>query len=214
MRHRPHLHLPGPWDGSEIPAPAPTVTHLERVLRVAPGSPVTYTDGAGVVGIGEWTGSAVVRGDEHRVAARSRTVTIAVAPPRSKERQRYVVEKLQELDVARLLWLESARSQFAPPRGPRTRSWATAALEQSRGGRLMDIGRTHLHELEDAVVLDVESESPLRWPDDADSVTVVVGPEGGLTTGERSLWPTANLGPTILRTETAAVVAAGILSLG
>ena len=190
-----------------------TVAHLERVLKASPGSSVTYTDGAGTIGMGEWDGAAVVRGGEDRVPGRTRSITIAVAPPRSKERQRFVVEKLQELDVARLVWVTTARSQVPPPAAARARAWAIGALEQSRGARLMEIVHGDAEELGDAIALDAEAESPLRWPDGADSVTVVVGPEGGLTDEERSRWSTAHLGPTILRTETAAIVAAGCLGL-
>ena len=213
MRHRPHLHLPGPWQDRGIPVPPASVAHLRRVLRVPAGTEVTYTDGAGIVGRGEWNGSTVERGDEEHAAARARSVTVVVAVPRSKERQRFMVEKLQELDVARLVWLDAERSQVPPPRDERIRMWAVGALEQSRGARLMEIGQARPSQVDGAIALDADAATPLRWPDGSHSVTVVIGPEGGLTEDERSRWPAARLGPTILRTETAAIVAAGHLLL-
>ena len=208
MRHQPHLYVPGPWIDDVIEIPAATVTHVSRVLRYPEGGPVSYTDGEGTIGGGTWTGAAVMRGDESVAPRPARSVTMVVAPPKSKERQRFIVEKLQELGVSRLRWWNAERTQARPPRYDRSASWAAAALEQSRGAWLMEIDSADDGHLAGAVAATASgrSVSEIEWPD---AVTLVVGPEGGLTVSELAACErSVSLGPTVLRTETAAVVAA------
>lgn len=212
MRRPPHLHLPGPWDGDEIEVPAPTITHLRTVLRMDLGAAVTYTDGVGTSGRGVWRGPTVTRGPE-RTVERRRTLRVAVAPPKSRDRQRFTVEKLQELGVAELLWLPTARTVGRAPREDRAASWAVSALEQSRGSHLMALGSAAPDDLPGAIVLDPDATEPLAWPDAASAATVVIGPEGGFAPGEFEGFATARLGESIMRTETAAFVAAAVLLL-
>jgi 16S rRNA U1498 N3-methylase RsmE len=112
--------------------------------------------------------------------------------------------------VAELRFLQTRHGQGRPPKTERVRSWAVAGLEQSRGGWLM---RTpgEMMQLpalsEPFVVCDPGGtrERPLAR-------TVVIGPEGGWAPGEipnsAHRW---DLGPTVLRVETAALVAAARL---
>ena len=132
MKHRPHLWVPRPWDTSTLPVGYETERHMTKVLRYPIGDPVTYTDGAGITGLGRWKGSAVERAEEATVP-RVRAVHLAVAPPKSRDRQRFIVEKLQELGAARLTWLTSDHGQGRRPKQQRCEAWVTSALEQSRG---------------------------------------------------------------------------------
>ncbi len=208
MAHVPHLYLPGPWEGPELALPGPTAHHLDRVLRRGDGAPVTYTDGCGAAGAGALRGAAVRRGEERHHPAPAPAVTIAVAPPRRAERARYLVEKLAELGVDRLVWLTTKHRQAPPPKPAKARAWAVAALEQSRGAHLLAVeGPAPLSELSGAVwVADAGGGRP---PPVAGSISIVVGPEGGLAAGEAPAGATlVGLGDRVLRTETAAVAAA------
>ena len=208
MRHQPHLYLPAPWDEPVLAVPDATRSHLRKVLRYPEGGAVSYTDGAGTVGEGRWGGAAVERGEEALVPSQGRHVTIAVAPPRSKERQRFIVEKLQELEVAEIVWVPTDRTQARPPREDRARAWAVAALEQSRGARLMSIRTGPIDSLDDPFVASIDGDgaADISWPAD---VTVLIGPEGGLTEAELQRHSKrVSLGAKVLRTETAALVAA------
>lgn len=208
MRHVPHVYVPGPWETEELGLDEDHRHHLARVLRLTDGAAVTYTDGAGRTGRGSLAGASIIRGDES-VADPARQVTMAVAPPDAKDRARFLVEKLAELGVARLRWLATVHGQGHPPRLDRARAWALAALEQSRGSWLMEI--------DDAVAGFAELPRPLMVaapggepaPAGAGDVTIAIGPEGGWAPDE--IPPDAllmDLGPTILRVETAAIVAA------
>lgn len=208
MRHQPHLYLPAPWGESMVAVPDATRSHLERVLRYPEGGTVSYTDGTGSAGEGQWIRGGVQRGAESILPPPDRRVTIAVAPPRSKERQRFIVEKLQELEVSEIVWVSTDRSQAKPPREDRARAWAIAALEQSKGAYLMDIRSGSLDSLDDPFVAAIDGvrASEVAWTTD---VTVLVGPEGGLTDGELERYSKRlSLGAKVLRTETAALVAA------
>src|SRR5690606_40670004 len=100
-RHVPHVRAADGWEGSVLPLTADQTHHLRRVLRRVDGEEVSYTDGAGRIGRGRLTGDGVERGEETTVP-RPMGLTLAVAPPKSKDRARFVVEKLAELGVARL----------------------------------------------------------------------------------------------------------------
>ena len=211
MRHIPHVLVPAPWDADECPVPSATQRHLGTVLRLANSAAVTYTDGRGTVGDGVWNGSAIVRGAERIVAPVLPIVTIAVAPPRSKDRQRFVVEKLQELAVQRLVWLSTAHGQGRPPGADKAMAWATAALEQSRGAHLIEIDVAALEALDaDEVVWADMTGDPVRPVARGEGpFTVAIGPEGGWSSDERTRFVhRVSLGSTVLRTDTAAVVAA------
>ena len=203
-RHVPHLYMTRRWDEPSIPLASDKMRHLERVLRMPTGAAVTYTDGAGRFGDGRWTGQAVERGEESAVA-RPSGLTMAVAPVKSADRMRFLVEKLQELGVARLVWLATSLGQARPPRVEKCTAWAIGALEQSRGAWLMEIdGPRRLSEVGRPLVADPSGRT--EW---APGMTWCIGPEGGWADDELDpSLPTATLGTTVLRTETAALTAA------
>jgi 16S rRNA (uracil1498-N3)-methyltransferase len=206
VKHIPHLYLPGRWDGGTLEAGSEQIDHLGRVLRLDDGSEVTYTDGAGTFGQGIWSGGAISRSDEEQ-RERPSNLIVATAPPSSRDRVRFLVEKLAELGVEQLLWLTTRHGARRVPPLKKQQSWAVSALEQSRGSWLMGVS--------DSLVAWDSLERPLAVCMPGGSVTstdfrtVAVGPEGGFGDGEAPADATAvGLGPTILRVETAAVVAA------
>lgn len=212
MGHVPHVFVPPPWpDGYLTLGPRPD-HHLRKVLRRRPGDPVSYTDGAGIVGHGRLTERGIERGDETEEVMAGPEVTIAAAPPSRAERARFLVEKLAELGVDHLVWLTTTHGEGRVPAADKAAAWAIAALEQSRGVRLMSVsGPARIGDLPGLLwVADTAGDAPVPV---GESVTVAVGPEGGFAAGEVPAWarPVA-LGRRVLRVETAAV-AAGLLGL-
>jgi len=204
------LYLEPPWSGSAIPLPEATRHHLHQVLRLSDGAAVTYTDGKGVTGVGMLASGTVQRGEETCVAATGAAVTIAVAPPRSNDRVRFLVEKLGELGVERLVWLRTRYGSTQPPRVVKARSWAVTAFEQSRGAWLMGIDDdlVDIDELDgDTLVADPGGVSISPAQND---VNLVIGPEGGLGVDE-VMGTRVSLGSRILRVETSAIVGAALL---
>ncbi len=208
MRHVPHLYLPGEWQPSRIEVGEAQERHLIKVLRLDDGEAVTYTNGTGAFGIGIWLGGGYVeRGDEQKVPRPSNMV-IAVAPPANRDRVRFIVEKLSELGVKSLRWLATRHGEGRNPKADKQLAWAVSGLEQSRGAWLMGLDSEMVgwNDLERPIAVFVRGGSDIH-PNGVG--TFVVGPEGGW---DREEIPEnsheIDLGPTILRVETAAIVAA------
>jgi RsmE family RNA methyltransferase len=186
--------------------------HLSKVVRVSRGDKVTYTDGLGRVGSGR-LGSQVIDRGEEQLVPRGVEVTVAVAPPANKDRQRYLVEKLAELGVTRLRWLRTSQGAGRVATGAKQFSWVLAAVEQSRGAWLMETSDDMVtwEDLETPFVVC----DPSGEPATPSVATVAIGPEGGWADGEipagSAVW---SLGRNVLRVETAAVVAAARILSG
>ena len=137
MKHVPHVIVGTPWDDVELSLSVVQWRHLTRVLRMKRGKPVTYTDGFGRFGEGTLSDHSIRRGSEREIP-RGVELTVAVAPPSNKDRQRYLVEKLAELGVSRLQWLTTAHGSGRIASPGKVFSWVSAALEQSQGAWLME----------------------------------------------------------------------------
>jgi len=151
-----------------------------------------------------------------------REVTLAVALPKG-ERQRWLVEKVTELGVTRLVPLITERGVAEPVAAAldRLKRAVIEAIKQCGRNRLMEIGapasahdwfascRTEIRLVADPrgkplSTINVESNAP---------ITAAVGPEGGFTepelrAAESHGWQLVSLGPAILRVETAAIALA------
>ncbi len=215
MGHVPHVYLPLPWPAGLIALPDRTRHRLDTVLRVAPGDEVSYTDGAGTVGRGSIEPPGVERGVEQTVPRPAPRLVVAVAPPQRQERARTVVEKLAELGVDRLVWLEAEHGRRRPPRADRAEAWAISALEQSRGAYRLDIAG----EMATPAGLRAAGGRPLWVAEVGHSLlpsvveggetTVAIGPEAGF--GRQEVPSDSlrfGLGSRVLRVETAAIAAA------
>jgi 16S rRNA (uracil1498-N3)-methyltransferase len=197
----------------------PTAHHLFRVLRVGDGDSVTVTDGQG-----RWRacraagGELLAEPDAEATAAvaRSAMTTVAFAIPKS-DRPEWIVQKLTELGVARIVLLHTERSvvRWEPDRAARhvakLRRVAVEALEQSRGVWLPDVvGPVPAVDVLPGIAVAEPDGRPLTRRDDA----VAVGPEGGWAPNELELAADrVSLGATVLRVETAALVAGALLTV-
>jgi 16S rRNA (uracil1498-N3)-methyltransferase len=188
--------------------------HLERVLRLRAGDEVTVSDGAGGWRRCRFGPALEPVTDVARVARPEPRVTVAFAPVKG-DRPEWAVQKLTELGVDRIVPLRAGRSVVRWPDGgaqvARLRRVAREAAVQSR--------RLWLPEVDDVVAFDVLARDggaalahpggrppSLAWP------VVLIGPEGGWDDRELAMGtPLVGLGPQVLRTETAAVVAGALL---
>ena len=207
------------------------VHHLGRVLRLRPGEEVIAADGHGRWARTLWRGGAALEplrggtgaGGDGAVQFASRAeppLTVAFAPVKG-ERPEWVVQKLTELGIDRIVPLLSERSvvRWSGARGKATverlRRVAGEAAAQCRRVWLPDVGDTvpfaDLHDLGgpgEVVLAQLSGDRP--------SLTqhvVAVGPEGGWSTAElASGLPTVGFGLSVLRAETAAVTAGALLA--
>ncbi|MCZ2150234.1 MAG: 16S rRNA (uracil(1498)-N(3))-methyltransferase [Bryobacterales bacterium] len=145
----------------------------------------------------------------------------------------WMIEKATELGVERVTPVITERSEKGLDRaaGKRLERWRRIARESSQQSR-----RWRTPEVDVAIGFDAALSAPgVRYrleesgaarpilqvlPVDRrakDTVSVLVGPEGGWTEGERRAseeagWVAVSLGPAVLRAETAAIAALAILS--
>lgn len=204
--------------------------HLVKALRLRTGASVTITDRRGrwrpmrLVAEG---GSVVLEpGGEVTVEPLLPPFAVAAAMPKG-DRLEWMVQKLTELGVTRLVLLHADRSvvRWTGDKVVRGRARLerviTAACRQSR--------RVYWPELVGPVgARDVLATAVVAEPDGAPFViphgsapaardempTIAIGPEGGWSADELALAATTvRLGAHVLRTETAAVAAASLLGV-
>lgn len=236
-RRIPRVHAPAAdWAGGRIELPPDEAHHLTRVLRLGEGDAVEVFDGAGRSAEGRLTA----------IGKRRATVEIAGAPcvepapavelilvqslPKGHKAD-LIVQKGVELGLARLLFVETARSvaRLGPEgdddRAARWRAVAVSAAKQCGRNRLPAIeacdrvesalGRVPADAARMAC-LPAAGAPPLRdalraaAEQGARSVAAFVGPEGGFDPAEaglllRSGARAVSLGRHVLRTETAAL---------
>lgn len=193
--------------------------HLLRVQRLRDGETVTVSDGRG-----GWracvlaSGELVPAGPVERIGPPTSTsITIAAAIPKG-DRAEWMVQKLTEVGVDRIVLVDCARSvvRWSGDRAARnSERLARVAREAAMQSR-----RTNLPLVEGPLpVVEVLSRpgtvaaepGAQPWPPMAGTTTVVVGPEGGFTAEELAhAAGVVSLGETVLRVETAAVVAAAL----
>ena len=209
--------------------------HFERVLRLRPGQVVTAADGTGAWRCCAWGlgGDLEPTGEVMREPAPLPPVTVGLTVTKG-ERFDWAVQKLTEVGVDRILALVSARSvvrlggEAAARRVLRWRRVAREAAVQSRRVTLPDVdGILSLSEVPAAAMPLTGVATPAMGelrpggtalaepggqPPSLERPTLLVGPEGGWSSEERaSGLPTVDLGPTVLRAETAAVTAGVLL---
>ena len=210
--------------------------HLTRVLRLGPGAAVTLFNGQG----GEYLASiervhgarVTVAIGAHQPIERESPFPLTLAQGGARgERMDLVVQKATELGVARLVPVLTERSivrldeEQSDRKSSHWRAIAIAACEQCGRNRLPEVALpARLGELlrepaGESVRLLLSPSATRRLEDvprPAGGATVLIGPEGGLSAEEQALaegagYTAVNLGPRVLRTETAAIAALTLL---
>ncbi len=186
--------------------------HAVKTLRLQPGDRVVVFDPVETWSgeIESVAGAVRIRLLEQLARPRLPRVVVAAAVPKGA-RLDWMIEKLAELGVAEFIPVRFARSvaELGGGKQRRLEKIAVAAAKQS-GAPVMSIAPERpVAELPG----DAQLASPAAsGPAPSGPGLLVIGPEGGLTPAEEARFPrTFSLGPTILRIETAAVVAAARL---
>jgi 16S rRNA (uracil1498-N3)-methyltransferase len=201
--------------------------HVFRVLRVRDGELVTCSDGVGRWRAFRVAGQQLTPDGEIADGPALRSITVACAIPKG-DRPEQIVQQLSEIGVSRFVPLHTDHGvvRWSGDRGERhverLRRVARESAMQSRRCTIMTIEPV------------VASHSALAWPQAVicvpgaaptaaavrthDAPIVFIGPEGGWSAAEkshaeRSGATSVGLGPTILRIETAALVAALLFAL-
>ncbi|CNE17392.1 SdrD [Mycobacterium tuberculosis] len=214
----------------------PEGRHAAAVRRLRPGERVDLTDGAGL--LAECVVTAADRASltlevraRHREPPPEPRLVVVQALPKG-DRGELAVETMTEVGVDVIVPWAADRcvTRWRPERRDkalgRWRTTAREAAKQARRSRLPEV--PDLASTEDvaarlaaaslALVLHEEAAAPLSAaePPAQGDIVLVVGPEGGITDAELARFAAAGgrptrLGPTVLRTSTAGVAAAGVL---
>ncbi len=216
--------------GTEFALPDDAFRHLVQALRMRPGETFVAFNGQG----GEYSASlidvakraATARIDAFNAVDRESALQLTLAQCIAKgDRMDYTVQKAVELGISRIVPLVSSRSvvRIDGDRWERkTEHWQgviASACEQSGRTRLPQLDAPqNLNSWLDAardpaleLTLDPNATQTLRsLVRPAGAVTLLVGPEGGLSDQEiehaaRSGFAGLRIGPRVLRTETAGV---------
>ena len=205
--------------------------HLIRVMRKNIGDRIFVTDGndtmyeAVIVGHGKIDTRCDIAAMHRKYHESSLDVTLAVSLLKNPARFDYLVEKATELGVRTIIPLFSERTIPKHEKHDRLEKIALAAMKQCGRSWLPRIQPLQKYE----AVVGNSSHGPLKFiphektdslqtissemknHDDAHSVLITIGPEGGFSEDEVALaehngFKLISLGSRRLRTETAAVV--------
>jgi 16S rRNA (uracil1498-N3)-methyltransferase len=226
------------WDDSTATLSGAHASHLVRVLRAQPGMEFDIVAGdrvrRGIVStISGDTVLFTLGEDLEADPALPLTLLLAVF---KFDRMEWAIEKATELGVARVFPVIARRTekhlaQAAAARVERWRRIAREAAQQSRRSDIVEIQdpaqlKDALREEPNAVRLQLaerERSTTLRdavgfsEENSSRQIRLAVGPEGGWTPEEETLfskegWRPVTLGPRILRAETAAIAAISIVA--
>ncbi|MBZ5613570.1 MAG: 16S rRNA (uracil(1498)-N(3))-methyltransferase [Acidobacteriia bacterium] len=209
--------------------------HLARVLRAEVGQEFDVATGA-EVRVGTITSISDKRVEftlgQQQALKPTPKITLALAIFKF-DRMEWAIEKCTEIGVARIVPVIARRTDThlataAVKRHERWQRIARQASEQSRRTAPPEIAApVKLKELDGVLPFDLRTRVVLAEAEEEtrlgavlqsrpNEVVLAIGPEGGWADGElgwfhESGWVTASLGNTILRAETAAIVATAIV---
>ena len=229
-----HSFYIDPPEGDYAALPAEEAKHAEKVLRLRPGDEVCAMDGAGR----RWR-AALCEGARVRLAEELPSnesplrLTVYEGVPKA-DKLDFIAQKLTELGAARLAPVKMERcvvkldDRDGEKRRERLNRIAREAAKQCGRGLPLEAAapmgwREALEAMKghDALLIPWEDAEGTRLKDvhhalpEARDIGIVIGPEGGMSPDEVAAMRaiggrTVTLGPRILRTETAAVVAAAL----
>jgi 16S rRNA (uracil1498-N3)-methyltransferase len=223
-------------EGAEVSLPSAGAYHVSRVLRLREGAPLLVFDGSS----GEYQAEiTTVDGDNVTVKLAQRTPGTAESPLKvtlvqgisRSERMDWTLQKATELGVAAIAPVLTARSvvrldeQQAAKKQAHWRAIVIGACEQCGRTRVPNVStpitlRNYFSSVRKEglrLVLSPSAPGSLAGLSSLPTkVELLIGPEGGLdddelTAARSAGYTPVRLGPRVLRTETAAVVALSVL---
>ncbi|MEQ8347168.1 MAG: 16S rRNA (uracil(1498)-N(3))-methyltransferase [Sneathiellaceae bacterium] len=241
LRHliRTRLHVDAPLSaGAALALPADRAHYLGRVLRLEAGAAVRLFNGRD----GEWQARIAALGKREVALTVEELLRPQPAPagpvlafaPIRRQRMDWLLEKATELGAGRLQPVLTAFAQTKELRADRAGTIVQEAAEQCERLDLPDIATAlslagflaawpadrPLLFCDEAGAGGTAGAGPAGLPAGAGPPAVLVGPEGGFAEAERAAvlaHPAArplDLGPLILRAETAGIAALALLAAG
>jgi 16S rRNA (uracil1498-N3)-methyltransferase len=204
--------------------------HLKNVMRSKVGDSVEVLNGEGYHFYGKLIGfeqkQAIIQVVDSKYYEKSKfSINLIVSPPKSKDRLQFMLEKLTELGVSSIGLMKTAHSERGNWKIDKIENYLISAIKQS--------GNTYLPKLSEfqsfqkaidaakgknSFIAYTPKRSEDRLPKNGlkENVYLYIGPEGGfkeeeIRYAEEQGVKVVGLGPTKLRTETAAIKGAILL---
>lgn len=212
--------------------------HLVHVMRKTVGDDIRVVDGEGnaydvtLTGVKKGTAVGTIKSSYRHHNEPEREVHLAAAVLKNPAKFDFLVEKVSEIGVLRIIPLVTERTIPHHAKGDRWQKLALAAMKQCGRSILPTVGELQtmadvlasVRSYDVAMVCHESSDisqtitNLLQTTSKRRSVLILIGPEGGFSAQEVEACITAgcsvvSLGPRRLRTETAAIVAAGLVLL-
>lgn len=206
--------------------------HLCKVMRKTEGEKVLLLNGKGERALAELitahpkNAEVQVQEIESFEQRANTQLTIAIAPTKNLSRMEYFVEKATEIGIDKIVPILCTQSERKVLKTDRLEKIAISAMKQS--------GQLFLPEITDLMPVKKFMEthpngfigycpdhktnpSPLNEVKNQSNITILIGPEGDFTEEEVNFaiekgYKTVSLGNSILRTETAGVLACSLIS--
>ena len=190
--------------------------HLAKSLRLRSGDPLTLSDGNGNWCTARFGSELEVTGEHVSITEPRYQVALGVALTKASKPE-FAVQKATELGVDRVVIFPAAHSVVRWDESKQLRQaqrLATVAREAAMQSRRVRVPTVELVDGLDHLAGEVgvvRADFGGAAPSDAHRM-ILIGPEGGWSEKERTVVRSAvDLGPTVLRAETAAVVASTFL---
>ncbi len=208
-------------------------THCTRVMRARIGDSVYLTNGKGCLFEGSvqsvdpqkcsiWITSANCQEEK------GWKVTIAIAPPKNMDRFEWFVEKATEIGIDEIIPVYCQHSERTKMRLDRLNKILVSAMKQSKNLFLPVIQEPM--DFETFIRIPFEGQKFIAYVNESQDrllkneytqgqhATILIGPEGDFSENELKMasqqhYQPVSLGKSILRTETAAIVACHTLNL-
>lgn len=205
--------------------------HHAKVLRLSVGSEIMVTDGKGTMAncsISAIEKTSIVFSIIKTSSTPSPTpIHLYVAPTKNADRIEWLVEKATEIGIASITMMKCERNERKSINHDRLIKMAVSAMKQSQQSWLPEIkDLTPFKEIislkyEQKFIAYVDHSNPDQLKNLAKpggSYGLMIGPEGDFTSDEielavKNCWIKVGLGPTRLRTETAALAGCFTLAL-
>ena len=206
--------------------------HCALVLRHKQGDEITIFDGIGGIHKGQLTLVSKKECefeiiDSKSVERKSFGIHLAIAPTKNSDRMEWMVEKLCEIGVDQITFIETENSERKKLRLDRLEKKAISAMKQSRNPWLLQINP--IAKIEEFLNKDSSAQKFIAHVDPnhsylttkatPDSTTsILIGPEGDFSLKEVEDAITKNyqpisIGKNTLRTETAGLVACCMINM-
>ena len=206
----PTIYIENSNDNMRVEVSDKKLHHLNQVLRLKDGDKVNISDGKGLISYGNFINNCVEIKNS-KVYQRQNSLKIFVPYLREKNRFRFLIEKLTELNVNEIYIGITKNTQNTNYSKSKIQEWVVSALEQSGSAYLPELFfPENINFSVFTTCFDISGESFDKKTRKTNNFAS--GPEGGWTDEELSKFQyKIKMSEFSLRTETAAITAVSLM---